>query len=88
MITSIALDSEESPIFSYSDQGIIKLAYKADIGWKTETIITSDDQPFGQLTSLAIDSNGVLHLAYTKDVTRESPGVVGTIVYARGTPIP
>ncbi|MFQ5934576.1 MAG: hypothetical protein ACE5KI_08045, partial [Dehalococcoidia bacterium] len=85
---SLVLDENENPIIVYSDQSIIKLAYLKDFPhWQIETVATAGDVPFGQLVSLEIDSDGVLHLAYTEVESRTSPGISGAVKYARGTPI-
>ncbi|MEE9324816.1 MAG: hypothetical protein V3U90_04615 [Dehalococcoidia bacterium] len=86
-ITSILLDNSGNPMFSYADEDVIKLAYFDGSRWNTETIVTSDGVPFGQLTSLDIDADGVLHLTYTEVTKRSQPGISGTVKYVRGTPI-
>ena len=87
-ITSLVLDDNEMPVFTYSDQSVIKLAYFDGTEWSTETITTSDGVPFGELTSLAMDADGGLHLTYTEVDERQRPGIEGTVMYARGTPSP
>ncbi|MCH8086325.1 MAG: PKD domain-containing protein [Chloroflexi bacterium] len=86
LITSLALDSDDNPIVVYSDQSTIKLSHFDGEEWSTETVTTRGELPFGQLVSLDIDADGVLHLAFTVIERRDSPGVLGTVTYARGTP--
>ena len=87
LITALVTDKDKNPIVVYSDQSVIKLAYFDGSEWHIELVANSNELPFGQLVSLARDSNGVLHLAYTELEKREPPGIVGTVKYARGTPI-
>ena len=86
LITSIVMDSSDSPIVAYSDQSTIYIAYQEGSSWKNEVIRHRGDLPFGQLVSLGIDVEDTLHLAFTEVTRREFPGVSGTVMYARGTP--
>ena len=55
-------------------------------GWDIETVATADKAPLGQQVDMALDGQGVLHITFA-DVSRKSqPGVLGTVMYARGTP--
>ena len=84
--SSVLLDAEENPIVAYSDESVLKLASWNGDGFDIQTVTNSGDDPLGQQVSMAMDSQGVLHLTFA-DVSRKSPpGVLGTVMYARGTP--
>lgn len=82
----MTLDADDNPIVVYSDQSTIKLSHFDGEEWSTETVTTRGDLPFGQLVSLDIDAEGMLHLAFTVVERRDAPGVLGAVTYARGTP--
>ena len=84
--SSLVLDGMEDPIVAYSDEKAIKLAWWDGSQWNLETVLTAEDLPLGQQVSLALDGDGVLHLTFADVASRGSPGVKGTIKYARGTP--
>ena len=84
--SSLVLDGDDNPIVAYSDEKVVKLAVWDGSQWVSDTIKTADGAPLGQQVSMAIDSNGLLHLTFA-DVTRKGgPGVMGSILYALGTP--
>ena len=83
--SSLVFDRDDNPIVAYSDEAIIKVAIWDGSNWITDTVLTADGDPLGQQVSVAMDIDGVLHLTFA-DVTRKSsPGVTGSIKYARGT---
>ena len=84
--SSLVLDTRDNPIVAYSDESVVKLALWDGSNWMIDTVLTADGDPWGQQVSMALSSDGVLHLTFA-DVTRKAgPGVVGSIKYARGTP--
>ena len=85
LITSVVIDSANSPKVAYSDQSAIYIAYMEGATWQNEVIRHRSELPFGQLVSLGIDADDRLHLAFTEVSRREFPGVSGTVMYARGT---
>ncbi len=62
--SSIALDNDNSPHFSYYDKthGYLKYAKWNSTGWENETVDIADDA--GHSSSLALDSNGKPHASY------------------------
>jgi len=84
--SSIVLDGNDNPVVAYSDEDVVKLAVWDGGQWLIDTAFTADRNPWGQQVSMAIDGDGVLHLTFA-DVTRKSsPGVKGSVMYAKGTP--
>ena len=83
--SSLVLDQQGNPIVAYSDEKVIKLAWWDGSEWKLETVLEANDLPLGQQVSLALDQDGVLHLTYAEVVSKGSPGVKGSIMYALGT---
>ncbi|MCH8280453.1 MAG: DUF3179 domain-containing protein [Chloroflexi bacterium] len=84
--SSLVLDGDDSPILAYSDEKVIKIARQEGSQWKIETVLDGGDPPLGQQVSLALDGDGVLHLTFADVTSKGSPGVKGSIKYARGTP--
>lgn len=84
--SSLALDGQDSPIVVYSDEKVIKLAWLDGDRWNLETVLNADDLPLGQQVSLSLAGDGVLHLTFADVTNKGSPGVNGSIKYARGTP--
>ena len=70
---------------AYSDESRVKLAQWGGTQWSVETVMTADNLPLGQQVSLAIDDQQVLHLVFADVSTKGSPGVTGTVRYAKGT---
>ena len=84
--SSVVVDPDGNPIVAYSDESVVKLAAWNGDAWDIQTVAISDGDDLGQQVSLALDLQGVLHLTFA-DVSRKgSPGVLGTVMYARGTP--
>lgn len=84
--SSLVFDNDDNPIVAYSDEEAVKLAVWDGSGWFTDTVLTANGDPLGQQVSMAMGTDGVLHLTFA-DVTRKGgPGVKGNIKYARGTP--
>ena len=84
--SSLVFDKDNNPIVAYSDEQVIKLSWWDGSGWNFETVLTAVDLPLGQQVSLALDNSGVLHLTFADVTSKGSPGVKGTVKYARGTP--
>jgi len=84
--SSIVLDGNDNPIVAYSDEDLIKLAVWDGGQWLIDTAFTADGDPFGQQVSMAIDGDGVLHLTFADVTSKSSPGVKGSVMYAKGTP--
>ena len=70
----------------YSDLQVIKVAWWDGSKWNLETVLNADGLPFGQQVSIAIDAAGILHLTFANVERQGSPGVKGSILYARGVP--
>lgn len=70
---------------AYSDQALVKLARWDGTQWNVETVMTAGELPLGQQVSLAIDGQQVLHLAFADVTKKGSPGVAGTVRYAKHT---
>ncbi|MCH7736914.1 MAG: hypothetical protein IH872_05870 [Chloroflexi bacterium] len=84
--SEVVLDPDGSPIVAYSDESVVKLAAWNGDGWDIQTVATGGDEDLGQQVSLALDSQGVLHLTFADVRQKSRPGVLGTVMYARGTP--
>ena len=84
--SSVLLDADGRPIVAYSDESVVKLASWNGADWDIETVTTAGDLPLGQQVSMAMDAQGVLHLTFADVRQKRSPGVLGTVMYARGTP--
>ncbi len=84
--SSPVLDADDNPIVAYSDEVVIKLALWDGSDWTSETVLTADGDPLGQQVSMALDAENVLHLAFADVARKGSPGVKGSIKYARDTP--
>jgi len=84
--SSVLLDADGNPIVAYSDESVLKLASWNGDGWDIETVTTADGDPLGQQVSMALDGQGVLHITFADVRQKRSPGVLGTVMYARGTP--
>ena len=82
-ITSVAVDSRGVPWVAYSDTAELHVARLDGTKWRTQRVAESGDQPLGQLVSLGIDGDDGLHIAYFEG---RSPGPIGTVKYAKGTP--
>ena len=85
--SSLVIDRNDNPIVAYSDEDVVKLAIWDGFNWITDTVLTADGDPLGQQVSMAMDSDGVLHLTFADVSMKSSPGVVGSIKYAKGTPV-
>ena len=86
--SSVILDADGNPIVAYSDESVVRLASwnGENGGWNLETVASADKEPLGQQVSMALDAQGVLHITFA-DVSRKGgPGVLGTVMYARGVP--
>jgi len=84
--SSVLLDADGNPIVAYSDESVVKLASWNGDGWDIETVATADKEPLGQQVSMALDGQGVLHITFADVRQKGRPGVLGTVMYARGTP--
>ena len=84
-ITSVAVDSQGRPWVAYSDTAKLSVAGLDGTTWRTQSVAESGGQPLGQLASLGIDGDDGLHIAYFEG---RSPGPIGTVKYAKGTPAP
>lgn len=82
-ITSVAVDSRGTPWVAYSDTATLFVAGLDGAVWRTQRVAESGAQPLGQLVSLGIDADDGLHVAYFEG---RSPGPIGTVKYAKGTP--
>ena len=84
--SSVVVDADGNPIVAYSDESVVKLASWNGADWDVDTVATAGEDEFGQQVSMALDSEGVVHLTFA-DVSRKTqPGVLGSVMYARGTP--
>ncbi len=83
--SSLVLDPDGNPIVAYSDEAQVKLAQWDGTQWSLETVMTAGELPLGQQVSLAIDDQQVLHLVFADVSKKGSPGVTGTVMYAKGT---
>ena len=81
-IISLAFDSQGNPVIAYSDQQTIKLAWRQADGWRIETVLQADGDPFGQTISLALDSSDTPHLTYF--VATDLSQLDGVVFYVRG----
>lgn len=81
--TSIALDSNGSPVIAYSDLDSVKIAVLDGAEWTTEMIASSTGNEFGQIVSLKLDAADNAHVAFA-ETTRRSP-LEGIVKYAFGT---
>ncbi|MCH9018378.1 MAG: hypothetical protein IIB89_11540 [Chloroflexi bacterium] len=54
--------------------------------WDIRTVAAADGADLGQQVSLALDPQGMLHLTFANVSRKGPPGVLGTVMYARGTP--
>ena len=77
------MDSRGAPWVAYSDTAGLHVAGLDGSKWRTQRVARSGDQPLGQLVSLGIDGDDALHIAYFEG---RSPGPIGTVKYAKGTP--
>ena len=84
--SSVVLDADDNPIVAYSDEDVVKLAVWDGSQWLSETAFTSNGTPWGQQVSMGIDEDGVLHLTFADVSAKSSPGVRGSVMYAKGTP--
>ena len=84
--SSIVLDGNDNPIVAYSDEELVKLAVWDGGQWLIDTAFTADGNPWGQQVSMAIDGDGILHLTFADVTSKSSPGVKGSVMYAKGTP--
>ena len=84
--SSVVVDADGNPIVAYSDESVVKLASWNGTDWDIDTEATAGGDEFGQQVSLALDPQGALHLTFA-DVSRKTqPGVLGSVMYAKGTP--
>ena len=84
--SSVLLDADDRPIVAYSDESVLNLASWNGNGWDIETVANAGDDPLGQQVSMALDGRGVLHITFADVRQKTSPGVLGKVMYARGTP--
>ena len=87
--SSVLLDADGNPIVAYSDESVVKLASwnsQNGGGWDIETVATADKEDLGQQVSMAMDGQGVIHITFADVRQKKQPGVLGTVMYARGTP--
>ncbi len=84
--SSVVVDQDNNPVVAYSDEALLKVASWDGTQWNVQTVATAGSQPFGQQVSLALDPQGVLHLTYADARRKAGPGVIGNVMYARGTP--
>ena len=77
-------DGKGNPVIAYSDQQTIKLAWRQADGWRIETVLQADGDPFGQTVSLALDSSDTPHLTYF--VATDLTQLDGAVFYIRGLP--
>jgi len=84
--SSVVLDAGGNPIVAYSDESVVKLAAWNGDTWDIQTVAVADKEPLGQQVSMALDGQGVLHITFADVRQKSSPGVLGTVMYARGTP--
>jgi len=84
--SSVLLDADGNPLIAYSDESVLKLALWNGDGWDIQTVTNAGDEPLGQQVSMAMDGQGVLHLTFADVRQKSSPGVLGAVMYARGTP--
>ncbi len=84
--SSVLLDADGNPIVAYSDESVIRLASWNGDGWDIETVTKAGDEPLGQQVSMALDGQGVVHITFADVRQKRAPGVLGTVMYARGTP--
>lgn len=79
---TLALDDQDRPHIAASDKTSVFYGVRRDAGWVVDTVIeqSSSDHTFGQLASLALDSDGRPHIAFFE----LSPGstTIGTVYYA------
>jgi|TARA_B100000809_G_scaffold254137_1_gene290971 hypothetical protein len=80
------LTPRATPSSAYSDESVVKLASWNGTAWDLDTVATAGDDEFGQQVSMALDSDGVVHLTFADVSRKTAPGVLGSIMYARGTP--
>ena len=85
--SSLVFDLADNPIVAYSDEEVIKLAVSDGSAWLTDKVLAADGVPLGQQVSMAIDGDDVLHLTFADVAQKSSPGVKGSIKYARGIPV-
>lgn len=83
-IISLAFDSQGNPVIAYTDQQTIKLAWRQADGWRIETVLQADGDPFGQTVSLALDAADTPNLTYF--VATDLSQLDGVIFYLRGLP--
>ena len=83
---SVVLDADGNPIVAYSDESIVKLASWNGDGWDIQTVTDAGSDPLGQQVSMAMDGQGALHLTFADVRQKARPGVLGSVMYARGTP--
>jgi hypothetical protein len=69
------------------DDGVPQIVSWDGSQWNVETVATTGSQPLGQQVSLALDPQGVLHLTFADARRKAGPGVIGNVMYGRGTPI-
>ena len=84
--SSVVVGLDNNPVVAYSDEALLKVASWDGTQWNAETVTTAGCQPLGQQVSLTLDPQGVLHLTFADARRKAGPGVIGNVMYARGTP--
>jgi len=84
--SSVVVGPDGNPIVAYSDESVVKLASWNGDAWDIETVATADKEDLGQQVSMVLDGEGVVHITFADVRKKGAPGVLGTVMYARGTP--
>ena len=78
----LAPDPPGTPATAYSAQPTIQPAWRQADGWRIETVLQADGDPFGQTISLALDAADTPHLTYF--VATDLTQLDGVVFYLRG----
>ena len=80
-ITDVALDPEGSPIVAAGSTAVVGLATRDTGGWSIEEVARAGENRFGQLVTVAVDADGVVHLAFTEVTSPPGSDLDGTVWY-------
>jgi hypothetical protein len=83
---SLDLDADDNPHISYGDEKVVKYATLSGSTWMRETIVdvNNEETIIGQVTNIAVDTNGKVHVVYYEILTRVP--ITGNIKHATREP--
>lgn len=77
---ALALAPDGAPRIGFADRRAVRYATRDEGGWRVEDVAAAGKRPFGGRVSLAVDPEGIAHLA-AFELTRSKP-LRGVVLYA------